>query len=75
YAEMPLPLILETLRDQGFYKLRVRHKLFRRHSISACYGKRRYHLKVNGWGEIIREKYRGRCFGYRRYTKSFNFQF
>jgi hypothetical protein len=74
HATMPLPLILKTLRDQGYHNFRVRNSNLPVYAVGACRGRARYLLNVNGWGEIVRVKYRGRCLRLGIFTKSYQFQ-
>ena len=75
---LPMRVILHSLRDRGYRRLRVRDGQLPGYKIKACKNGRKFMLGVNRWGGIKWRDRIGTCFHFRKfrdYGNSFYFRF
>ncbi len=55
------PVIRQILRDRGYYRIRFTDRQLPVYQANACKNGKRFHLRINRWGDIIRRKRIGWC--------------
>ena len=62
WAGLPIPKIRKKLRHRGFYKIRFIDRHLPVYKAKACKNGKRFKLRINRWGEIMRRKRIGWCY-------------
>ena len=61
WAGLPIPKIRKTLRHRGYYRIRFIDRYLPVYKAKACKNGKRFKLRINRWGEIMRRKRVGWC--------------